>query len=456
MDYKSFLRSRQQGEMFQGFDPVWMPDFLFDFQKALVEWAVRKGKCAVFADCGLGKTPMQLVWAENVVRKTNGNILIVTPLAVSHQTIREGQKFGIEVKRSIDGKPQGKITVTNYEKLHLFDSKDYEGVICDESSAIKAFGGTRKKEVIRFMNKTPYRLMCTATAAPNDFIELGTHSEALGVMGQQDMLNTFFKQMDDKVCGSWMFADYWNSHKWVFKAHSEMVFWQWVVGWARAVRQPSDLGFANDKFVLPALNIEQTVVDVAFVPPGEMFPRIAMTLREQREERAFSMTERCEKIAELVSTGKPAVVWCQGNEEGDYLAKCIPDAVQVAGQDSDEHKESTFLAFANGELRVLITKPKIGAFGLNWQHCNHMTFFPSHSFEQFYQGVRRCWRFGQTKPVQVDIVTTEGEAGVTANLNRKAKQCDEMFAALVRHMNEAIKIDSSRTFLDTVEAPSWL
>jgi hypothetical protein len=454
--YRVFLRQRQQGEIFQGFDPVWMPDFLFDFQKSLVEWAIRKGKCAIFADCGLGKTPMQLVWAENVVRKSGGKVLIITPLAVSHQTIREGDKFGIEVKRSIDGQSQGPITVTNYEKLHMFDPEDYTGVVCDESSAIKQFGGKRRKEVIRFMQKTPYRLLCTATAAPNDYMELGTHSEALGVMGQMDMLNMFFKSTDDMNHAFFKQGDFWNTHKWTFKAHSEQVFWKWVVGWARAIRKPSDIGFPDEGFVLPPFDLEQHMVDCQRTPPGELFPRIAITLREQREERKFSLKERCEKVASLVDHKSPAVVWCQSNDEGDMLADIIPHAMQVAGSHTDEYKEETFLAFASGQLRVLVTKPRIGAFGLNWQHCNHMTFFPSHSFEQFYQGVRRCWRFGQTKPVTVDIVTTKGEAGVTANLNRKAAQCEEMFKQLVAHMNDAIRINNEELFQTKPEVPTWL
>lgn len=456
MSYLEFLESRQQREFYLGFEPLWMPDFLFDFQKDLVDWSIRKGKCAVFADCGLGKTPMQLVWAQNVVEKTNGNVLIVTPLAVSHQTIREGAKFGIEVKRSIDGKPQARITVTNYEKLHMFDPSDYQGVVCDESSAIKQFGGKRRKEVIRFMNKTPYRLLCTATAAPNDYMELGTHSEALGVMGQMDMLNMFFKSTDDMNHAFFKQGDFWNTHKWTFKAHSEQLFWKWVVGWARAIRKPSDIGFSDENFILPPLEMRQEIVDCQRIPDGEMFPRVATTLSEQREERRFSIKQRCERIAELTDHKYPAVVWCHMNDEGDLLAKMIPDAKQIKGADSDEHKEETFLAFATGELRCLVTKPRIGAFGLNWQHCNHMTFFPSHSFEQFYQGVRRCWRFGQTKTVVVDIVTTEGEAGVTANLHRKADQCDAMFEQLVAHMNDAIKIDNSRTFSDKAEVPTWV
>ena len=455
--YQDFLHAKSQLDMYAGFDPVWMPSFLFDFQQALVDWSLRKGKSAIFADCGLGKTPMQLVWAENVVRKTGGNVLILTPLAVSQQTVAEGEKFGIEVKRSQDGTAHRGITVTNYERLHLFNPADFVGVVGDESSAIKQFGGKRRKEVTRFMAKHQYRLLCTATASPNDYIELGTHSEALGQMGQMDMLATFFRSTDDMNHVFFKQGDFWNTHKWMFKAHAQDVFWRWVCSWARAMRKPSDLGFDDGRFELPPLTIRQTVVENSGLFTGELFPRIAITLNEQRDERRMTMTERCEAVAEKVNGHSPAVVWCHLNEEGDTLERIIPDAKQVKGSTPDEEKEETFRAFSSGDLRVLVTKPRIGAFGLNWQHCNHMTFFPSHSFEQWYQGIRRCWRFGQTKPVTVDIITTEGEAGVTANLQRKAEQTETMFERLVAEMNNAMHLDRSAGDFDTnLEVPRWL
>ena len=456
MNYQKFLEAKSQSENNFGFDPVWMPDFLFGFQKQLVEWATRKGRSAIFADCGLGKTPMQLVWAENVCRKTNGKVLIITPLCVSAQTVREGAKFGINAQQSREGAVMPRITVTNYEQLHKFDKSQFSGVVCDESSAIKQFQGKRRKEVIDFMFKTPYRLMCTATASPNDYTELGTHSEALGVMGQMDMLSAFFKSLDG-ASHIWCKAgDFWNHNGWVFKAHAEIQFWRWVCSWARALRKPSDLGFDDDGFILPPLNVEQTLVKNNNRLDGELFPVVARTLKEQRQERQLTITERCKKVAELVKTKKPAVVWCHMNEEGDLLEKLIPGSVQVAGKDTDEHKEESFMAFADGKIRILITKPKIGGFGLNWQHCSHMTFFPSHSFEQYYQGVRRCWRFGQKNPVTVDIVTTEGEAGVTANLNRKSAASDVMFAALVSEMNNAISVKNNVSFNKKMEVPKWL
>lgn len=455
--YRDFIARKSQIGYNDGFAPVWNPDFLFDFQHWLLDWSVRKGRGAIFADCGLGKTPMQLAWAENVVRHTNKPVLVITPLAVSYQTVKEANKFGIEAVRSRDGNPSRGITVTNYEQLHRFDPSDYSGAVCDESSAIKHFAGKRRKEVTAFLSRMKYRLLCTATAAPNDYIELGTSSEALGQMGQMDMLSTFFRSTDDMNHVFFKNGDFWNTHKWMFKAHSEDNFWRWVCSWARAIRKPSDIGFDNGKFILPPLNVTEHVVENPDAFTGELFKRVAVTVREQREERRLTLSERCEKVAELVDHKDPAVVWCHMNDEGDLLSEIIPDAEQIQGSDSDEWKEEKFIAFGTGQLRVLVTKPKIGAFGMNWQHCNHMTFFPSHSFEQYYQGVRRCWRFGQEKPVRVDIVTTEGEAGVTANLKRKADASEKMFERLVSHMNEAITLSRAMAMHNTeTEIPSWL
>lgn len=449
-DYAAFLDRKSQLGTESGFDPVWRPDFLFDFQGALIDWALRKGRAAMFADCGLGKTPMQLVWAENVCRHENGRVLIVTPLAVSAQTVREAEKFGIDCQRSIDGKPKPRITVTNYERLHHFDPEDFAGVVCDESSAIKHFEGERQKVVTQFMAKRPYRLLCTATAAPNDYIELGTSAEALGELGRMDMLARFFKNDENSLHPIW-----WGA-RWRLKSHGESMFWRWVCSWARAVRKPSDLGFDDGKFVLPPVTTRETVVRNHSAFRGFLFPMEALTLDEQREERRITMEPRCHTVASLVDHNGPAVVWCHLNSEGDMLEKIIPGARQVKGSMSDEEKEETFKAFSDGEIRVLVTKPKIGAFGLNWQHCNHMTFFPSHSFEQYYQGVRRCWRFGQEKSVTVDIVTTEGESGVMKNLQRKAEQADAMFSILVAEMNRAMKIERVHARTKKMEAPSWL
>ncbi len=448
--YNSFLSKKSQSESSYGFSPSYIPDFLFDFQKALVEWATIKGRGALFVDTGLGKTPMQLVWAENVVRETNKPVLIITPLAVGYQTVREGEKFGIECGRSKDGKIKGKIVITNYERLHYFDSNKFAGVVCDESSAIKNFSGERQKIVTQFMRKTPYRLLCTATAAPNDYIELGTSAEALGYMGRMDMLGEFFKNDENSLHPIW-----WGA-RWRFKAHAEKRFWRWVCSWARALRKPSDMGFKDDDFVLPPLKINETVVKASRSFDGGFFVAPARTLDEQRKERKITLEARCEEVAKKVRGKSCSVIWCHLNAEADLLEKIIPDAKQVKGADSDDEKEESFRAFADGKLKILITKPKIGGFGLNWQHCAHMTFFPSHSFEQYYQGVRRCWRFGQKNPVTVDIITTEGELGVFKNLQRKAKAADKMFTQLVNEMNNKLKLNQIDKYENKMEIPQWL
>lgn len=452
--YSDFLNEKTQSGSETGFKPVWMPEFLFDFQAAITETAIRKGRSAIFADCGLGKTPMELVWAENVVRHTRGRVLIVTALAVSAQMLREAVKFNVPVTLSRDGTAHAGITVTNYERLHLFSASDFAGMVCDESSILKSFDGARRGEITAFMRKMQYRLLATATAAPNDYIELGTSSEALGYLGYMDMLNRFFKNDLNNSASGRMRGEV---IKWRLKGHAEIPFWRWVCSWARAMRRPSDLGFDDRAFILPALLENEHLVEANTLADGKLFAMPAIGLQEQREERRRTIQERCERVAALVNhTGQPALVWCHLNEEGDTLERLIPDAVQVAGADSDDAKEERLTAFADGKVRVLITKPKIGAFGLNFQHCAHVTFFPSHSFEQYYQGVRRCWRFGQTRPVVVDIVTTEGELGVMKNLQRKAEQADTMFSHLVREMNQALSIQRSNEMTTAIKVPAWL
>ena len=454
MSYLDFLESKMQSGSMGGFPPVYMPDFLFDFQASLVDWAVRKGRAAIFADCGLGKTPMELVWAENVVRHARKSVLILTPLAVTTQMQREAEKFGIAASISRDGVAHTAITIPNYERLHMFNPDDFAGVVCDESSILKSFDGARRGEITVFMRKVPYRLLATATAAPNDYIELGTSSEALGYLGYMDMLNRFFKNDLNNSASGRMRGEV---IKWRFKGHAELPFWRWVCSWGRALRKPSDLGFDDSRFTLPPLIEREHLVEAKSIPEGMLFALPAAGLKEQREERRRSMVERCEQVAQLVNgTGQPALVWCHLNEEGDLLESLIPDAVQVSGKDTDDAKEGRMLDFADGKARVLVTKPKIGAWGLNFQHCNHVTFFPSHSFEQYYQGVRRCWRIGQERLVTVDIITTEGERGVLRNLQRKAENADKMFSSLVAEMNAAIAINRASAFPNQEEIPSWL
>ncbi len=465
--YAAFLARRAQLDGASGFAPTWLPDALFDFQRVLTEWAVRHGRAALFEDCGMGKTPQQLVWAENVVRRTNGRVLILTPLAVGAQTVREGEKFGVECRRSLDGSLPAKIVVANYQRLHYFKPDDFVGVVCDESSCLKSFEAVTRAAVTEFMRRVPFRLLCTATAAPNDYIELGTSSEALGHLGFMDMLGRFFKneQQTSKPVRRWTAQKHgWASLSagggrgtWRFKGHAETPFWRWVCSWARALRRPSDLGFDDGRFVLPPLGEREHLVATRGLSDGMLFALPAQGLNEQRQEARRTVKERCERVAELVSgTGRPALVWCNLNVEGDLLEHLIPDAVQVAGSDSDDAKEARLMAFAEGRVRVLVTKPRIGAWGLNLQHCAHITWFPSHSFEAYYQAVRRCWRFGQMQPVVVDIVLTEGERAVMVNLQRKALAADRMFSQLVAEMAHAAGSRRDIDFTLTEEVPTWL
>ena len=470
--YEQFLQKKTQLSGMFGFEPVFMPDFLFDFQAALVEWALRKGRAAIFADCGLGKTIMELVWAENIIRKTNKKVLLLTPLAVGKQTVKEGEKFGIACKQSRDGVVTSSLTVTNYEKLHLFNPADFVGVVCDESSCLKHFSGAMQKAVTRFLLKIPYRLLATATAAPNDYAELGTSSEALGYYFHTDMLEKFFIQRDKQTMSTKKerLAEFGNEGNyyqklsyrvsqqisgWRLKGQAELPFWQWVCSWARACRTPSDLGYSDERFILPPLQ-EQTHIIIPDTPPeGMLFALPAIGLQGEREERRRTLQTRSDYIANLVNHKKQSVIWCHLNDEGDALEKTIPDAQQVSGSMRDEEKEEQYDDFTNGRLRVLITKPKIGAWGLNWQHCNHTVTMASHSYEQFYQAIRRFWRFGQLSPVTVDIIATVGEKQVIENMKRKEHAMTLMFARMVEHMQHAaLTVRSSDT--QKVEVPQWL
>jgi hypothetical protein len=450
--YADFLAAKTQVDADSGFDPVWLPDFLFDFQEALAYWAIRKGRGALFADCGLGKGPMQLVWAENVRRHTGRPVLVLAPLAVSFQVEQEAQKFDIEAAVSRDGSIPAGITITNYERLHLFDLEQFGGVSCDESSILKSFDGERRAQITEALRTKHYRLLNTATAAPNDYIELGTSSEALGYLGHMDMLGRFFTN-DQKAM--FRVGDRGGA-SWRFKGHAEEAFWRWVSSWARAMRRPSDLGFSDDGFALPPLEVRHHIISANAPAEGRLFDVASSGLREEREELRRTLTERCEAAAELLVDAESAVAWCQLNDEGDLLTKLIDGAVQVSGSDDVDAKEEALLAFSRGEIRVLVTKPRIGAWGLNWQHCHRMTFFPSHSYEQWYQAVRRSWRFGQKHPVVVDVVATEGSAAAMESLARKAAQADRMFDALVVHMRDAVSIDRSLAFDVPVEVPAWL
>lgn len=455
-DYKEFIRAKSHYGGESGFDPIAIPDKLFDFQKALVTWATRRGRAAIFADCGLGKTPMQLTWADNVVRQTNKSVLVLTPLAVAHQMEKEAEKFGIEVVRSSDGKlpKSASIVITNYERLHYFDPSDFIGASCDESSILKAFDGVRRGAITHFMLKMPNRLLNTATAAPNDYIELGTSSEALGEMGYMDMLNRYFKNdLNNSATGRGYLG---KANEWRFKGHAESAFWRWVASWARAIRNPSDIGFDGAGFQLPPLIETEHIVNVETPTDGFLIAMAPKDLKEQRQDLRRTLNDRCELAAKISAHNDQVILWCHLNDEADLLERIVPGSVQVAGSDSDDAKEEKLLAFASGKVRALITKPKIGAWGLNFQSCAHVVYFPSHSFEQYYQAVRRCWRFGQQRPVRVDLVTTEAQRGIKQNLERKAAAASKMFDSLVHHMNDATKVSRDQRADKIQRVPQWL
>ena len=453
-DYQAFLRDKAQLANAGGFAPIVMPDHLFDFQQMLVDWSVRQGRGALFADCGLGKSPMELAWAANVHAHTGRPVLLLTPLAVGFQMVGEARKFGHDAALSRTGKLTAPITVTNYEQLNKFEPARFAGVICDESSILKSFDGTIRGQITEFMRRVPYRLLGTATAAPNDWTELGTSSEALGGLGYTDMLTRFFTNRQRTTTSRAAFAASGRDVGWRLKGHAEHPFWQWVATFARAMRRPSDYGYSDDRFHLPALDVRETVVTARESHPEQLFDTPAFGLQEERAEVRRTLTERCEAAAAALADADRGVAWCHLNDESALLARLIPGAVEVTGSDSPDEKEAKLAGFTDGSIPFLVTKPTIGAWGLNWQHAHRMTYFPSHSYEQWYQAVRRMWRFGQTEPVRVDVITTEGGKNALANLQRKADQADRMFTALVGHMNAAAQVSPYR-YDHEIEVPSW-
>jgi hypothetical protein len=464
--YESFLESKRHLGEDSGFEATFLPDCLFDFQKALVQLAIKKGRFALFADCGLGKTIQELVWSQNVADHTSKPVLILTPLCVGPQFVTEGEKFGIECEQSRDGKFAGKIIVTNYEQLDKFNPSDFGGVCCDESGILKNFDGAIKSAVTEFMKKINYRLLGTATPAPNDYIELGTSSEALGNLGYIDMLQRFFKSTQNDsyaqggygTMGRMFFRRGKFGSKFRFKGHAERDFWRWVCSWSRAIRKPSDLGFSDEGFKLPKLIINEHIVGGVGALDGMLFALPAVTLSEQRREVRRSIRERCEMAAKLSLEHDISISFCNLNDEADLVEKLMPGSRQIYGNQSDEEKEEILQWFCHSKekKRRLVSKGRIIGWGLNFQFCNHQTYFISHSLETFYQCVRRCWRFGQKKPVTIDLIGSEGERRVLSNLNRKTAAMDNMFASLVELMNNELLIEKAQSNHNEILKPKWL
>ena len=423
MDYYEFLKHKAIDDAPSGLVDV--PDLnpmLFDFQHDIVSWALRRGRACIFADCGMGKTPMQLEWARHIP----GNVLIVAPLAVASQTIREAVKFHEEpMQYSEHGEVPTRVSITNYERLEHFDPANYTGIVLDESSILKSYTGKIRNEIIERFGKIQYRLACTATPAPNDFMELGNHAEFVGSMSRTEMLSMFFVH------------DGGETQKWRLKGHAESEFWRWVASWAVMIRKPSDLGYDDGKFILPALEIEQISIEHDEAQTGYLFPVEAQTLQERQAARRDTTGERAEAAAAMVNASDEQwLVWCDRNDESTMLSKLIPDAVEVRGSDTNQHKIDSATGFASGEIRVLVSKPSMFGYGLNFQQCHNVVFVGlSDSYEQYYQAVRRCWRFGQQNPVNVRIVVSELEGAVVRNIERKESDAMKMAEEMVKHMH---------------------
>ena len=435
-DYEKFLHNKAQLSGNFGFDPVFIPDMAFDFQKHIIDWGMKKGRAGIYADTGLGKTLIQLVIAENIVMKTNGNVLILTPLAVAFQFVKEAEKIGVDIYHSRDGKINSKITVTNYERLHHFNTEDFEGVILDESSILKNFEGAIKTHVTEFMRKIKYRYLSTATPSPNDFIELGTSSEALGYLGYMDMLSRYFSNKENTSKPQDI------GTKWDLKPHAKDAFFQWVNSWSISIKKPSDIGFSDERYILPELikNYHSVTNEKPLTIDGqmEMYNLTARTMTEVRQEQKATIEERCEKAVEL-SLGKTSVYWTNLNNESGLINDLDKEAIEIKGSMNIDKKEEILLAFADGEIDRIITKPKMTSFGLNWQHCNHTTYFPTWSYERYYQAVRRFWRFGQERPVTVQNIYSDGMKRVLDTLELKTQKSIELQQRLNENLHGYIE-----------------
>lgn len=450
MDYESFIQSKAITSTASGLQ-VGTEDLnplLFQFQKDIVRWALAKGKAAIFAGCGDGKTPMQLEWADQIRRRTGGLVLIVAPLAVAEQTKREGEKFGIPVNiASCQDDCIDQVNITNYEKLDKFVGSKFEAIVLDESSILKSFSGKVRNQIITMFSATPYKLACTATPAPNDYMELGNHSEFLGVMTRPEMLAMYFVH------------DGGQTSKWRLKGHAQDLFWRWLSSWCVVVDDPKELGYEIDGYDLPGMHISEIIVD------GEEPVQEVLTLSERRQARHDSLDERCKAAADLVNgSDEQWLVWCDLNAEGNKLHELIHDSVNVQGSDKSDFKAENMLAFAGGQIKCLVTKPSIAGYGMNWQNCHNMIFVGlSDSFEAYYQAVRRCWRFGQERDVNVYIIISAKEGAVKQNIERKEADNERLRRHLIDLTNDITKRELKSTYrivaeynADTVmQLPDW-
>lgn len=452
--YTEFIKSKQHSINNYGISPNWLPDSMFDYQKYVAEITIKKGRYADFLDTGLGKTLIELILAKNYIQHTNKPALIICPLAVAFQFIAEAEKFCIDdIQYSKDGKYNKKIVVCNYERLDKFNHLDFDCVILDESSILKNFEGAIKNQVTSFLKKIKYRYLFTATPSPNDYTELGTSSEALGYLGYTDMLTKFFTNNEDTISPMNIGTE------WILKGHAKDNFFKWVSSWSISMRKPSDLGFDDSKHILPELikNYHPVKNDKNMVINGQilMFNMDARRLTEVREENRLTIDKRCEKAVELASHHDCSVYWCNLNNEGDLLQQLDRSAYQIKGSMDIDKKEELLLGFFKGDIKKLITKPKMTAFGLNWQHCNHTVYFPTFSYEQYYQAIRRFWRFGQKREVICDLVFSDGQKRVMDSLLAKTDKANELFSKLNSNLHKTYEV-TNKEFNKPIQIPNFL
>ena len=430
VNYEQWIAKKRVTTDAEGITDATLGAHLFPYQSDLVRWALRRGRAALFADTGLGKTSMQVEWAR-VVSERAGRVLILAPLAVAEQTVAEARRFGVSVVYARHGgDTDAQIVITNYDMAHHFTAKDFAGVVLDESSILKSYDGATRTMLVEMFGRTPYRLACTATPAPNDHVELGNHSEFLGIKSRVEMLAEYFVH------------DGGSTSDWRLKGHAKQAFWTWVCSWAASIRMPSDLGYDDAGFSLPELRMHEHVIPISHREAwsaGFLFAPDAKTLNDQRATRRATLAKRIESVVSIVAAhpDEPWIVWCELNDESDAIESAIADSIQVAGSDDVDVKRDRLVGFTTGKHRVMVSKPSIAGFGMNWQHCSKMVFVgASNSYEQTYQAIRRCWRFGQKRPVDVWVIRAENEGAIVQNMKRKERDADTMRASMIGHMRE--------------------
>lgn len=453
--YKDFINSKKHLQSFGGIEIKEESKNLFDYQSFILNKAANMGRCAVFLDTGLGKTAIELNIANNYLTSTNKSVLILTPLSVAFQFIKEAEKFGIDnVTYCKDGKFTKGIIVTNYERLHYFNANDFDCVILDESSILKNFEGAYRELITLFMKKIKYRYLFTATPSPNDFIELGTSSEALGYLGYTDVLNKYFSNKENTIKSMDRIGA-----KFYLKPHAKDAFFDFIRSWSITARKPSDLGFSDNLHILPKLITKKHQVfnDSNWVINGQMlmFAHTAKNSSEIRQESRMTITKRCEKAVELTKNKEYSVYWCNLNDEGDIIEELDKDSVQIFGSMDMDKKEDILQNFSNGSIKKLITKAKMTAFGLNWQHCNHTVYFPTFSYEQYYQAIRRFWRFGQKNEVNVDLVFSDGQNRIIDSLFKKTEKANELFSELTSSVNKQ-ELDIKNEYNKPINLPKFI